>query len=146
MGGLAFCGFAIAQGHRAGARGHSAMQHRMDVDSVVEHLAEVFPRFAVFDANKDGQLDANERESLAKAMADGTVQLPAHTPPNGVEPSSERMISHIGEMYARIARYDANHDGALDATEQAAIKKAIQNGELVWPDGQHSSGAGEGHH
>src|ERR1700690_562496 len=104
VGGLAICGFAIAQGHRAGALGHSAMQHRMDVDSVVEHLAEVFPRFAAFDANKDGQLDANERESLAKAVADGTVQLPAYMPPNEVEPSSERMISHIAEMYARFAQ------------------------------------------
>jgi hypothetical protein len=131
--GFAICGLAIERVHRTGALGHSAMQHPVEIDSMVEHLAEVFPRFAEYDANKNGQLDANEKELLARAMADGTLKLPGHTPPNGVEPGGKGMINHIGEMFVRIARYDENHDGALDAKEQAAIKNAFQKGELVWP-------------
>jgi hypothetical protein len=140
--GLAICGFAIAQSLHGGAEGHAAMQHHADPAMAAEHVSEVFAEFALFDANKDGQLDATEKESLAKAMADGTLQLPAHTPPNGVTSGTEMMLNHVGEMYAQFAPYDANHDGALDATEQAAIKSAIEKGELACPHGQHPAGAG----
>ena len=127
--GLAICGFAIAKGHR-GFRGHGS-PHGMDAASAVKHLTEAFPKVALFDANKDGQLDTTEKEALAKAIADGTVQLPAHTPPDGVTPSAEMMLNHIANMYAYLARLDANHDGALDATEQAVLKSAIEKGELA---------------
>jgi uncharacterized membrane protein YebE (DUF533 family) len=135
-------GLAIAQVHRSGAWGHSAMQHHADPASIVEHLTEFFPKIAAFDANKDGQLDATERESLAQAIVDGTLQLPAHAPPKGVNPSAEMMVAHIGEMYAQFAKYDANHDGTLDETEQAAIKTAIEKGELVFPHAQSHQAPG----
>jgi hypothetical protein len=143
--GLAVCGFAIAQSRHGGAPGHGAVQHGTDAASAVQHLTEVFAKFAAFDVNKDGQLDATEKQSLAKALADGTLQLPAHTPPNGVKPSAEMMLNHIGEMYAKFAPYDANHDGAFDATEQAALKSAFDKGELA-PHGPHAHGGGQPHH
>ena len=103
----------------------------------MEHLTEVFAQVAAFDANKDGQLDRQERESLASALVDGTLQLPVHNLPDGVKPGFEGMVTHIGEMYAQFAKYDANHDGRLDDTEQAAIKAAMQRGDLVCPLGQN---------
>jgi EF hand len=132
---LGVCAFAFAHGHLGGARGHGARSQHTDFGSAVEQIAEAFPNFAAFDANKDGQFDAAEMESVGRAMADGRLYLPAHMPPSGVEPGGEAILAHIGEMYARFARYDANHDGALDATEQSAIKTAIEKGELTCPMG-----------
>ena len=130
--GLAICSSAIAQGRPDGARG----QRPTDAAPAAGHLTEAFATVAPFDANKDGQLDATEMESLAKAIADGTVQAPTHrTPPAGVTPSAEMILNRIAGMYALVAPYDANHDGSLDETEQAALKAAIEKGELPRPGG-----------
>jgi hypothetical protein len=133
---LAIGGLGWAQTRHAGAPGHSVLQDHGNSASMAKHLGEMFPRVASFDANKDRKLDETEREALRKAIADGKLQLPAHTPPNGVKPTVEKMVNHIGEMYAYIAGYDVNHDGELDATEQAAIRTAIEKGEFPL-HGQH---------
>lgn len=133
---LAVCGLAFAQVHRTGALNHNMALNHGDAASVVQHLAEIFPQIATFDANKDGKLDATEKEALGKAIADGTVQFPAHTAPPGLKPTGEMMLNHIAEMYAYVARYDSNQDGELDETEQAAIKSAIEKGKFAL-HGQH---------
>jgi hypothetical protein len=138
--GLAVSGFAIA--HSWHGRGHHMLHHLKNATAAVDHLAEVFPRFASFDTNKDGQIDATEKESIAKALAEGTVQLPTHTPPNGAALTPEMILSHVPDMYARIAPYDANHNGAFEVAEQASLKTAIEKGEIHFPHGQHSSDAG----
>jgi hypothetical protein len=135
--GLAICSFAIAQSRHGGTRVRGASQHFAEAASAVDHLTEAYGKLTLFDANKDGQLDATETESLAKAIAEGIVPLPAHRPPHGAKPSAEMILNHIPGMYARVASYDANHDGALDATEQTALKSAIERGELACPHGQH---------
>lgn len=128
--GLAIGGWAIAQAHQSGALTHMAQYHG-DADSMVKHLTEAFPKVAAFDANKDGKLDETEKAALAKAIADGTLQLPGHAMADGAGPSPEMMADHIAEMFARIVAYDANHDGRLDANEQAALKSAIEKGEFT---------------
>ena len=139
--GLAIGGFAIAQGHRG------AMQHHHgDAASAAKHLSEAFAKFAPFDANKDGQLDATEKEAVAKAIADGSLKIPAHTPPKGVKPSAERLLDHTASVYAYLASQDTNHDGALDAKERAALKSAIEKGELAGLHGKHPHADGEHHH
>ena len=132
--GLVVCGIALAQVHRGGTLNHALAYHHGDAASVVEHLAGVFPKVAAFDTNKDGQLDETEKEALGKALADGSLELPVH-PKEGETPTAEMMLSHVAEMYGYVARYDANHDGVLDETEQASIKRAIKNGEFA-PHGQ----------
>ena len=141
--GLVVCGISIAQVHRGGTLNHVLVHHHGDAASVVEHLALVFPKVAAFDANKDGQLDETEQEALGKAIADGTLELPAHTPPRGERPTADVMLPHIAKMYAYVARYDANHDGALDETEQAAISRGIQNGEFAPPHLHEDANAGQ---
>lgn len=153
--GLALCSSAIAQGRPGGARGQrppnaqppaGAPQHPTDAAPAVGHLTEAFAKVAPFDANKDGQLDATEKESLAKAMVEGTVQAPAHrTPPAGVKPTAEMILNRIAGMYALVAPYDANHDGALNDSEKSVLKAAIESGELPRPGGprgQRPPGAG----
>ena len=108
---------------------------------MVEHLAQVFPKVAAFDTNKNGKLEDAEREALAAAIADGSLELPAHTGPNGEKPTADVLIPHVAEMYAYVAGYDVNHDGALDETERATIKRAIENGEFA-PHEPHGHGAG----
>jgi hypothetical protein len=109
----------------------------------VEHLSKFFPSIAAFDTNKDGKLDATEKQALAKAIADGKLELPAHTPPHGEKPTPEMMVNHIVDMYGHVAVYDKNHDGQLDTTEQAALKAAIEKGEfsLHGPHSEHDEGA-----
>jgi hypothetical protein len=138
-GGLTVCGLAIAQVH-------DDSQHHNDPAALAAHLAEFFPKIAAFDVDKNGKLDDKEQKSLAKAIADGTVEFPAHNPPHGDKPNVEKMIHHICEVYPQVARYDANHDGVLDETEQAALKRAIEKGELDFAHGQHSHESGDGSH
>src|SRR5262245_48031047 len=113
--GLSLCGLTFAQVHPGGGSTNSPEQHHGDPASLTEHLSEVFPQVAAFDANKDGKLDDAEKEALGKAIADGKLQFPAHTPPEGNKPSPEKMLNHIAEIYAQVSTYDANKDGKLDA-------------------------------
>jgi hypothetical protein len=138
---LVVCGIAIAQVHRGGTMHHRLAQHHGDPAAAVEHLAQVFPKVAAFDANKDGQLDMAEQEALAKALASGTLELRVHMGPQGDAPPADVLLPHIAEMYAYVARYDVNHDGVLDENEQAEITRAMQNGEFE-PHGQHWHEAG----
>jgi hypothetical protein len=129
--GLAVCGSAIAQVQQGGTPNQGPAQGHGDAASIVKHFAEMFPKIAAFDVNKDGKLDETEKAALAKAIADGTLELPAHAGPNGEKLTAQEMASHVAEMYAYVAVYDTNHDGELDETEQGAIKKAIENGEFA---------------
>ena len=140
--GLGVCGLTIAQVHRSGAMGHDMPPLHGDAAAIAKHFAEVFPQIAAFDRNKDGKLDESEREALGKAIADGTLQFPGHTPPHGAKPSPEAMLNHIAEMYGRVALYDANHDNQLDESEQAAIRGAIEQGEFAPQlERSHASGS-----
>jgi hypothetical protein len=143
-GGLVVCGLAFAQVHDGNGSGHDS-QHHSDPAALATHLAEFFPKIAAFDVDKNGKLDDKEKESLRKAIADGTIELPAHTSPHGEKPNVEMMVNHICEVYPQVARYDANHDGVLDETEQAALKSAIEKGELVFSHGEQSHESADGH-
>ena len=137
---------ALAAGGYAVARSfHGAGAGQRNVTAMVAHLGEMFPKFAAFDVNKNGQLEGTERESLAKAIADGSLGLPPNMPPKDKFPTAEAQLDHMLEMYGRIAAYDANHDGALDSNEQGALQSAIQDGELSFLK-DHSSGTGHGAH
>src|SRR5689334_12206351 len=87
-GGLAVCGLAIAQVHDGNASGHDS-QHS-DPAAVAAHLAEFFPKIAAFDADKNGKLDDKEKKSLVKAIADGAVEFPNHTPQHGDKAGVEK--------------------------------------------------------
>src|SRR4029078_11986968 len=99
--GLAICGFAIAQTHHVKARGPA--HHFKDAASAVEHLTEMFPKFAQFDTNKDGQFDATEKESLGEAIAEGKLQLPAQMPPDVAKETPAAMQDLIAEDYVKFA-------------------------------------------
>jgi hypothetical protein len=138
--GLSVCGVAIAQAPSTSGSSPGPAQHHGDPASMVEHLSEFFPQVAAFDANKDGKLDDAEKQALGKALADGKLQLPAHTPPDGEKPSPEKMLNHIAEMYAWVSTFDVNKDGKLDETEKAALKRAIEKGEIPMHSAQPHEG------
>lgn len=122
--GLTIGGYAIVQNF------HGTRMHGRDAGSMVGHISKVFGEFAAFDLNKDGQLEGGEKDSLAKAIENGSLILPAHTQSKDAFSSEEGRLNHMVEMFARFAVYDANHDGSLDSNEQAAVRKAMENGEL----------------
>lgn len=140
--GLSLCPSAHAQGHPGGGWGQRPSNAQKpagapsDAASAVSHLTEVFAKVAPFDANNDGQIDAKEKQDLADAIASGTVQAPAHrTPPAGIAPDAGQIANRIARMYSQVDPYDANHDGVLSEAEQAALKAAIESGEVSRPGG-----------
>jgi hypothetical protein len=141
MFGLGVCGTVIAQVHQDGTPHQGMAQGHGDAAAIVKHFAEMFPKIAAFDVNKDGKLDDTEKAALAKAITDGTLELPAHNGPNGEKLTAEQMAAHVAEMYAHVAVYDVNHDGVLDETEQAALMKAIENGQFALHGKPSAAGA-----
>lgn len=133
--GLALCTTAFAQGRHGGPPGgHPGGPPDGPPPAgadAVKHLTEIYAMIAPFDVNVDDQLDATETAALATAITNGTVKKPAHPkPPKGAKPKPGMIANHLAELYATIAPYDADQDGALDATEQTALQDAIDNGEL----------------
>ncbi len=143
--GFAICSTTIAQDRPDRSLGKrppnartpaGARQRPTEAAPAIAHFTEAFATVAPFDANQDGQLDATERATLAKAMAEGTVQAPAHrTPPAGITPSPRMIINQIATLYSLVAPFDANHDGSLDENEQGALAAASKRGELPRPGG-----------
>lgn len=127
--GLAVCPSASAQGRSGGAQ-----QAPKDAAAAVAHIAEAYPKIAPFDANKDGQFDGGERRALGQAMFDGKVEGPANRDPEGDQPAHPGIIiQRIAGLYRAAFSFDADKDGSLNEGEQAALKSAIEKGEVQRP-------------
>ncbi len=119
-------------------RGGPGDHQRPDPAAMVQNLATRYASLAAYDTNKDGQLDATEQTALTQAITDGKIELPHPPKPPGDEqgdkhgekPDAAKMVGHLVSFYASIAAYDVNKDGQLDATEQAAVVKAMTDGSL----------------
>ena len=112
-------------------------------------LAANYAALAAYDTDKDGKLSPTEQSAVAQALVDGKLQPPG--PPRGYDggtppaPSTEmaqRLAPQMAATYAAIFPYDANKDGQLDATEQAAVTTALSNGTLKLPMGRGPGGGG----
>lgn len=126
---LAVCSSAIAQGRPGGAQ-----QPPKDAAAAVAHIAEAYPKIAPFDVNKDGQLDRDERLALGQAMRDGTVEGPANRNPEGDEAAHPGIvIQRIASLYGVAFSFDKDEDDTLNEAELAALKSAIEKGEVKRP-------------
>lgn len=131
-------GTSLAQGRPEGAPGQrpGPSERPASAAPAVAHLAEAYAKLAPFDVDKNEQLDAEERASLARAIADGEVEALTHrTPPEGITPGAGALIVRLTAMHARVAPYDADHDGTLSEAEQASLKADIESGKLGRPGG-----------
>lgn len=136
----------------AGGKGKG---QKPDSAAVVAHLTSEYSKVSSFDINQDGNLDATEQGTLAAAITAGTVSFAppgvgrgasGNAPqgaPKGGAPSAENRAERIAGMYAAVAPYDANADGALGADEQVALKTAVESGKLPMP-GRGPKGRGRG--
>ena len=147
--GLAVCSLAFAQGRPGdgqGKRPAGAQQAPKDAAAAVAHIAEVYPKIAPFDANKDGQFDGDERLALGAAMRDRKVEGPANRNPEGDQPAHPGIIiQRIASLYGVAYWFDADEDGALNDAERAALKNAIEKGQVKRPgltDGRPSGVGG----
>lgn len=135
--GLAVCSSAIAQGRPGGGKGQrpaGAQQPPKDAAAAVAHIAEAYPKIAPFDANKDGQLDGDERLALGEAMREGKVEGPANRNPGGAQPAHPGIIiQRIASLYRIAFSFDKDEDNTLNEAEQAALKSAIEKGEVKRP-------------
>lgn len=127
--GLAVCSSASAQGRPGGAQ-----QAPKDAAAAVAHISEAYPKIAPFDANKDGLFDGDERRALGQAMRDGKVEGPVNRNPEGEQPAHPGIIiQRIAGLYRVALSFDADQDGSLSEGEQAALKSAIEKGEVQRP-------------
>ena len=130
--GLALCSSAIGQGQRPA----DAQQPPKDAAAALAHIAEAYPKIAPFDTNKDGQLDGDERLALGQAMRDGKVEGPANRNPGGAQPAPPGIIiQRIASLYGVAFWFDTDEDDSLNEAEQAALKSAIEKGEVKRPGG-----------
>ena len=103
-------------------------------------LATNYAALAVYDTSRDGKLDATEQAAVAQALVEGKLQPPGPphgpngaTPPAPTADMAQRMAAQMAAMYAAHSPYDANADGQLDDTEQAAVTAALADGSLKLP-------------
>lgn len=127
--GLAACSSTLAQGRPDGGPG----KRPAGANPPIAMMSSSYAVAAPFDSNKDGSLDATEQGALSQAIADGKVTLPV--PPNGAPVNGPGGANRLAMVYSALAAYDANKDGTLDSTEQAAVEQAIKDGKLRRPTG-----------
>ena len=128
--GLAVCSSIFAQGRPGGAQ-----QPPKDAAAALAHIVEAYPKIAPFDVNADGKFDGDERRALGQAMRDGKVEGPANRNPKGDQAAHPGIIiQRIAGLYGVVYSFDADKDGSLSEGEQAALKSAIEKGEVKRPD------------
>jgi hypothetical protein len=137
--GLGVCSSVSAQGGPAGGKGQrpsGTQQRPKDAATAVAHIAEAYPKIAPFDVNEDGLFDGDERRALGQAMRDGKVEGPPNRNPEGEQAAHPGIvIQRIAGLYGVALSFDADKDGLLDEDEQAALKSAIESGEVKRPGG-----------
>lgn len=135
--GLAACSSAIAQVHPGGEKAQlheGAQQPLKDATSAVAHIASAYTKIAPFDVNADGQFDGDERRALGQAMRDGKVEGPATRNPEGDQAAHPGIIiQRIASLYGIAFSFDKDDDDTLNEAEQAALKSAIEKGEVKRP-------------
>lgn len=117
---------------------------RPDAASLATHLAAVYVVAAPYDLNVNGALEATELEQLGDAIKAGTLTppRPAHAPADVPTPPVEHILPRLAGAYASAAPYDANVDGAMSATEIAALQAAIEAGTVRPPAPGDKGGPG----
>lgn len=138
--GIALFTTALAQGPHGRFPGGppegppEAGAHAMGRISPIYPMTGMYTMIARFDLNVDGKLDSTETAELTTSITSGAVKEPFHPMPTRMEkPKPEMIAKHFSEVYATIVPYDKDKDGVLDATEQAALQTAMDNGELPLP-------------
>lgn len=58
---------------------------------------------------------------------------PNARPPAGAPTDAASAVDHLTEAFAKVAPFDANNDGQLDATEKNALADAIADGKVQGP-------------
>lgn len=117
---------------------------------MVKHLSERFASLAAFDTDKSGKLEEAEQTAVAKAIDDGSLEM---GPPRGKgpkegpggKPPGDKAAQHAAKLYESLAPFDADKSGSLDATEQAAVVKGIEDGSLKLPRPGGPGGPGGRH-
>ncbi len=102
---------------------NAAKPARPDAEARKAHHAQMM---AIYDENKDGVLDATEREVLKTDIKSGAApRLGGGRGPGGRK----------GPPPELLATYDLDGDGTLDEDERAQVRADIVSGKLTPPAG-----------
>jgi hypothetical protein len=103
----------------------------------------------IYDADKNGKLDPDERQLMREDIQAGKLEAPPRPPrmegpggPGGPGGGHRGLPPEIRE------KYDANKDGKLDETERAALRADVDAGkvQLPPPPPRHEGGEGRKGH
>lgn len=117
----------------SGATGCAAVSNAADAAALVEQLVARYGLLVPFDRNLDGQIDESERAALASAIKQGTVRpdaAPAR-PAFAPNPPSDTVATRVVARYHRLAAYDTNRDGHLDAAERERLNADVRSGKAM---------------
>lgn len=118
---------------------------------IAARMAEVYSKVTVYDTDRDGKLSDTEQASLAKAAADGKLDLPPGGPGHGRGPRGPRGDGNGPDSAEREAMhqklletYDTNKNGKLDEAEREVIQADVKAGKLELPGRPGRGGRGPG--
>jgi hypothetical protein len=89
--------------------------------------AVAYAALVPYDTAGDGTLNASEQAVLAEALTKGAV--PIFGTNTFIVPSSDaaKVAAWLAALYSVLATFDVDHNGVLEATEQAALATALED-------------------
>lgn len=113
--------------------------------------ATFYAAVAPFDADLSGALDSTEQTALYTALTNGTVAFLGTNACVFKARDAANVTSWIAALYAQVVAFDADKNGILDDTEQAALAAAFEANTVSLPlfaplaPHGHGGGPGRGH-
>jgi hypothetical protein len=86
---------------------------------------------SIYDADKSGALEDDERDLLHEDIQAGRFEAPPRRPGRG--PRGDRGPGRMGPPKEILDQYDVNKDGKLDDAERAALHADVQAGKVERP-------------
>lgn len=128
------CGGAAAQRPGAGTPpGCAASASAADTATMLDTLVQGYGSLVVYDRNLNGRVDETERAELTSAIRQGRLRPEGATGRPAVPGSApaEVVAQRVAMRYERLAAYDTNRDGHLDAAERERLKAELQSGKAL---------------
>ncbi len=108
-------------------------------------LPEVYGILEAADADGNNLLDEKEQAILVEAMEDRTITKPEWVPdaPEGVIATKSGIAKKLAGLYAGLAPFDKDDNGALEGEELGSLRGAFMSGKLRIPfRGAYMAGRG----
>lgn len=95
--------------------------------------AVAYAALVPYDTTADGTLDPTEQTVLASALTNGLVPVFGTNQFSLPPQQAAEVTTWLAGLYSVLVSFDVDKNGALDATEQAALAAALENNTVSLP-------------